>query len=466
MVTEGYFRRNQRLLNGTQILLDAFVICASLIVIYSIHHKNFLHIPMPYLLLMILGTIFFYITAVSTNLYGSWRSDQLSRHIARVIQIWGFTIIGLILLGWALKTTEYYSRVVIALWFALTPIFLGTTRWCVRATLGFIRTQGRNTRQIAIVGNSKAAFEFIKELNSNEWMGYIIAGYYNKNPDNAFEKINYQGDFEQLIVDVKLNKYDEVYLALPMTEESLISGLVHSLSDSSTPVHIIPDLFIFSLMNARMSRIGNIPTISVYDSPHDDLSAVLKRIEDVVLSTIILLLISPIMLALSIAIKTTSKGPIFFKQRRYGIGGEEIIVWKFRSMSVCEDGDEVPQAKKNDTRVTPLGNFMRRTSLDELPQFINVLQGHMSIVGPRPHAVAHNELYRKDIHGYMLRHLVKPGITGWAQVNGWRGETDTLNKMEMRVEHDMEYIRNWSIIFDLKIIAMTIFKGFANKNAY
>ncbi len=466
MVTEGYFRRNQRLLNGIQILLDALVICASLFITYGIHHNNFLHIPTPYFLLMILAAVFFYITAISTKLYGSWRSDQLTRHIARVFQIWVFTMIGLILLGWALKTTEYYSRVVMALWFTITPLFLGLTRWCVRAVLGYIRSQGRNTRQIALVGDSQAALELVKELRSNEWMGYILAGYYNGKQSDTLENIEYKGDYEQLINDVKQNKYDEVYLALPMTQESLIAELIHSLSDCSTPVHILPDLFIFSLMNARMSRIGNVPTISVFDSPHDDLSAILKRIEDVLLSSIILLLISPVMLILAIAIKTTSKGPVFFKQRRYGIGGEEIIVWKFRSMSVCEDGDDVPQATKNDVRITPLGNFMRRTSLDELPQFINVLQGQMSIVGPRPHAVAHNELYRKDIHGYMLRHLVKPGITGWAQVNGWRGETDTLNKMEKRVEHDMEYIRNWSIIFDLKIIAMTIVKGFSNKNAY
>lgn len=466
MVTEGYFRRNQRLLNSIQILLDAVVICATLFITYSIHHQIFWQIPTPYILLMILGAVFFYISAVSTKIYGSWRADQLTRHISRVFQVWLFTIIGLILLGWALKTTEYYSRVVMALWFVLTPIFLGLTRWCTRAVLGYIRTQGRNTRMITLVGDSQAAMEFIKELKANEWMGYVLAGYYNKSPNSKFENLDYKGDYQQLIIDVKNNNYDEVYLALPMAEESLIATLIHDLSDCSTPVHIIPNLFMFSLMNARMSHIGNIPTISIFDSPHDDLSAMQKRIEDVVLSTLILLLVSPIMLLLAIAIKTTSSGPVFFKQRRYGIGGEEITVWKFRSMRVCEDGDHVPQAQKNDSRITPLGNFMRKTSLDELPQFINVLQGQMSIVGPRPHAVAHNELYRKDIHGYMLRHLVKPGITGWAQVNGWRGETDTLAKMEKRIEYDMEYIRNWSIPFDLKIIFITVFKGFINKNAY
>jgi putative colanic acid biosysnthesis UDP-glucose lipid carrier transferase len=209
-----------------------------------------------------------------------------------------------------------------------------------------------------------------------------------------------------------------------------------------------------------------VPLVSVFESPIYGSNFFLKRLEDLVLGSLILLLISPFMLAIAIAVKLTSPGPAIFKQRRYGLNGEVIEVWKFRSMSVLEDGGHVPQAQKNDPRVTRLGAFMRRTSLDELPQFINVLQGQMSIVGPRPHAVAHNEQYRKLIHGYMLRHKVKPGITGWAQVNGWRGETDTMEKMEMRVKYDLDYINNWSLWLDLKIIVMTAFVGMRGKNAY
>jgi len=165
-------------------------------------------------------------------------------------------------------------------------------------------------------------------------------------------------------------------------------------------------------------------------------------------------------------VKLTSKGPVFFRQRRYGLNGEVIHVLKFRSMKVMEDGAEVKQATKDDDRITPFGAFLRRTSLDELPQFLHVITGHMSIVGPRPHAVAHNEAYRKRIQGYMLRHKVKPGITGWAQVNGWRGETDTLEKMEKRIEHDLEYIRNWALLWDVKIIFLTVFGSKVRKNAY
>ena len=220
------------------------------------------------------------------------------------------------------------------------------------------------------------------------------------------------------------------------------------------------------MLNARSREIGGLPVISVYDTPLDSFDAIVKRLEDVVLSSIILCLIAIPMLFIAAAVKFTSKGPVIFKQRRYGINGEEIMVWKFRSMTTCDNGDVVVQAKKGDARITKVGAFIRKTSLDELPQFINVLQGKMSIVGPRPHAVAHNELYRDQISGYMQRHLVKPGITGWAQVNGWRGETDTLEKMQRRIEFDLFYIRNWSVWLDLKIVFKTVFKGFIGGAVY
>ncbi len=206
--------------------------------------------------------------------------------------------------------------------------------------------------------------------------------------------------------------------------------------------------------------------LSVYDTPFQGASDLLKRAEDIVLSSIILLMLTLPMLCIAAAVKLTSPGPVIFKQKRYGLDGKQILVYKFRSMKVQDNGPVVKQATKNDPRITKLGAFLRRTSLDELPQFINVLQGRMSIVGPRPHAVAHNEEYRKLIKGYMLRHKVRPGITGWAQVNGLRGETETINKMVKRVEYDLDYIHRWSVWLDLKIIFMTVFNGFINKNAY
>jgi len=208
------------------------------------------------------------------------------------------------------------------------------------------------------------------------------------------------------------------------------------------------------------------PAVSIYENPVSGLRGVVKRFEDIFLSLIILFIIALPMLFIAITIKLTSRGPILFRQIRYGLGGKPIKVWKFRSMKASKDGDEFLQAIKNDPRITRFGAFLRKTSLDELPQFFNVLSGSMSIVGPRPHAVAHNEAYRNIIRGYMLRHKTKPGITGWAQVNGFRGETDSLDKMRNRVMYDIDYIRKWSVLFDLKIILLTVVKGFIGKNAY
>ncbi|HAT1613326.1 TPA: undecaprenyl-phosphate glucose phosphotransferase, partial [Raoultella planticola] len=242
--------------------------------------------------------------------------------------------------------------------------------------------------------------------------------------------------------------------------------LVKKLTNTTCSVMLIPDVFTFNILQSRIEEVNGVPVVPLFDTPMNGINMVFKRLEDLIISSIIILLISPVLLAIAMAVKISSPGPIIFRQVRYGIDGKPIKVFKFRSMNVMENGGEVVQAKKNDSRVTKVGSFLRKTSLDELPQFFNVITGQMSIVGPRPHAVAHNEQYRDLIEGYMLRHKVKPGITGWAQINGWRGETDTLEKMQKRVEYDLAYIRDWSIWFDLKIIFLTVFKGFINKSAY
>jgi putative colanic acid biosynthesis UDP-glucose lipid carrier transferase len=251
-----------------------------------------------------------------------------------------------------------------------------------------------------------------------------------------------------------------------MALQPRIMKLLEDLGNTTASIYFVPDIFVFDLVQARFDDVKGIPVIAVCETPFTGVNSVVKRMSDVVLASLILLLLTPLMLAIAIGVKLTSPGPVIFKQRRYGLEGEEITVYKFRSMTVCEDGADVPQATKSDMRITPFGAFLRRTSLDELPQFINVLQGRMSIVGPRPHAVAHNEMYRKLISGYMIRHKVKPGITGWAQVNGLRGETETLDKMKARVEYDIEYLRDWSLFLDLWIIARTVLVVFKDRNAY
>lgn len=251
-----------------------------------------------------------------------------------------------------------------------------------------------------------------------------------------------------------------------MSDYGKLMKLLAELTDTTCSVSLIPDIFTFNILQSRTEEIHGIPVVPLFETPLNGINMIFKRLEDIIFSIAILTLISPVLLVIALAVKISSPGPIIFKQTRYGMDGKAIKVWKFRSMKVMENDEVVVQATKNDIRVTSVGSFLRRTSLDELPQFVNVLTGSMSIVGPRPHAVAHNEQYRKLIQGYMLRHKVKPGITGLAQIKGWRGETDTLDKMEKRIECDLEYIRTWSLFLDVKIIFLTIFKGFISKTAY
>jgi len=260
---------------------------------------------------------------------------------------------------------------------------------------------------------------------------------------------------------------DEVWLCLPVGDKEGIFATLDALRHSTANIRLVPDLFALRLINHGVSEVLGIPMLDLSASPITGKVRLMKAVQDRLLGALILLLISPLMLAIALAIKLTSHGPVLYRQLRHGWNGEGIWVYKFRSMVVHQEPDfQVTQARRNDARITPLGAFLRRTSLDELPQFINVLQGRMSIVGPRPHAVAHNEHYKELVPGYMLRHKVKLGITGWAQVNGFRGETDTLDKMEKRVEYDLHYIENVSLWLDLKIIVATVFKGFVHKNAY
>jgi putative colanic acid biosynthesis UDP-glucose lipid carrier transferase len=259
---------------------------------------------------------------------------------------------------------------------------------------------------------------------------------------------------------------NEVYISLPLSSQPRITRLLASLQNSTASVYLAPDVFGISIIQGRLQDLGGVPIVGMLETPFTGVNELAKRFSDIVLASLILLLISPVLLVVALGVKLTSPGPVIFRQRRNGLNGEEITVYKFRSMTATDNGAVVPQARRNDPRITPFGAFLRRTSLDELPQFVNVLQGRMSIVGPRPHAVAHNEQYRSLIQAYMLRHKVRPGITGWAQVNGLRGETETVDKMQARVEYDLEYLRNWSLLFDLRIIARTLKLVLFDRRAY
>jgi putative colanic acid biosynthesis UDP-glucose lipid carrier transferase len=274
------------------------------------------------------------------------------------------------------------------------------------------------------------------------------------------------GDLERLVERARRGDVDIVYITFPMRAEERIREVLAKLADTTASVYIVPDFFVFELLHARWTNINGLPAVSVFENPLYGTNGLLKRSVDVVFGTLLLAAAAVPMLLIGWLIKRSSPGPVFFRQRRYGLDGREILVWKFRTMTCCDDGNEVRQATRDDKRVTRIGRFLRRTSLDELPQLFNVMEGSMSLVGPRPHASAHNEQYRTVIDGYMLRHKVKPGITGLAQVSGYRGETETLDKMEKRVACDHRYIREWSFWMDVKIIAKTLGVVIAQRNAY
>jgi len=400
------------------------------------------------------------------GLYRGWRGRSIFEGSRTVLQSWLMVWVLLIVMAFLLKVSEQYSRVILTGWFLLTPVILIGYRIVIRTVLSKLYKAGKFNKKVAIYGSGEASVELRKTFNRNLWLGYELVNIYDDlSVDNTNGEL--KGGVNRLLEDAKAGIFQTLYIALPASREPEIRQLLNDLSDTTVSVRYLPDFFSFDLLHSSMTTIGGLPIINIYDTPlNDPGKAAIKRLEDIILSALILILISPIFLLIAICVKLSSPGPVIFRQLRYGLNGEEINVYKFRSMTTQDNGSVVEQASKNDSRITRFGAFIRRTSLDELPQFINAIQGRMSIVGPRPHAVAHNEEYRKLVPKYMQRHLVKPGITGWAQIHGWRGETDTLEKMHKRVEFDLFYINHWSLWYDIRIIILTVFKGFINKNAY
>jgi putative colanic acid biosysnthesis UDP-glucose lipid carrier transferase len=423
----------------------------------------------------ILAAVTFPLTVMAfhaTRLYRPWRGADLMKLVRRVILAWIVVVAILTMLGYLTKTSAIFSRRVVLTWMILVPFALVGLRLGVYRGLHWLRKQGHNSRSVVIAGAGDLGKRLAQNVVDTPWLGMRLLGFFddyvNAEVELAADTQRYPvlGNLDDLIRFVRENAVEMVYLALPMRAEARLRQVVEGLQYTTTSLYYAPDVFTFSLLSASFMDLRGIPLISLWETPFYGINGWLKRAEDLILASLILLLVSPLLIGLAIAVKLSSPGPIIFKQRRYGLDGHEIIVYKFRTMRVCEDGPRILQATQNDDRVTPFGRFLRQTSLDELPQFFNVLLGTMSIVGPRPHAVAHNEYYRHLIPGYMLRHKVRPGLTGWAQINGWRGETDTLEKMAKRIEYDLEYLRNWSLRLDMKIVFLTLFRHLTSSQAY
>jgi Undecaprenyl-phosphate glucose phosphotransferase len=378
-------------------------------------------------------------------------------------------IVGLLLLlGWASSTLEVFDSRVILAWALATPAALFVAHRLLPVVWPRVLAAEGMQKTAVIAGANELGRKLAARLRSDPLLGIRFAGYFDDRApgrlQNVFPRENL-GSLSALADHARANTVDVIYIALPMASQPRILKLLEDLRDTTASIYFVPDIFVSDLIQARVDSIGGLPVVAVCESPFYGFNAVVKRVSDFCLAALILAAISPLMLAIALGVKLSSPGPVLFKQRRYGLDGKRIVVYKFRSMTVAEDGDVVRQATRNDQRVTRFGALLRRTSLDELPQFINVLQGRMSIVGPRPHAVAHNEMYRKLIRGYMIRHKVKPGITGLAQVNGLRGETDTVDKMKARIDYDLAYLRNWSLALDVRIILRTAVV-LLHKNAY
>jgi putative colanic acid biosynthesis UDP-glucose lipid carrier transferase len=452
------------LISFFQRVLDPLIVMGTLYLSALLYHE-----PFSGYMLVLMIMAFFISSAVYQHIdpYRTWRSGRMWAYARDTVFGWCVTIAVLLFLGSSSGLKYYYDERVVLAWFVAVPVVLLSSHIAVR--LANRPGHSKEVRSAVVVGVNDVGLKFagICERHPNLFMQ--VRGFFDDRTDDRHPsglRHPVLGKTGELTEYVRMHGIKMIFISQPISAQPRIRRLINELQDTTASVYFLPDVYIFDLMQARFDNVGGMPVIAICETPFMGLNSTIKRASDIALASVILMLLSPLMLAIALAVKLSSPGPVIFRQRRYGLYGEDIVVYKFRSMTVMENGANVVQARRNDQRVTPIGGILRRTSLDELPQFINVLQGRMSIVGPRPHAVAHNEQYRKLIKGYMLRHKVKPGITGWAQVNGLRGETATLDKMQARIQYDLDYLRNWSLWLDLWIVIRTVKVVLKRENAF
>ncbi len=372
----------------------------------------------------------------------------------------------LLLIGYFLKVSAHYSRRVIGLWILVAPLTLALIETLLHRLMRRLLLDRGNARRTVLVGYNDLSRDLARRLAS---MSVHVHGFFDDRSTRRLGAPHGErllGNLKDVTGYIKQQSIDVIFIVLPIRHIPRVLTIVDELRDTTASIYYVPDIHVFDLIQARTSDVMGIPVVAMCETPFSGYRGVTKRLLDLALASLGLLLIAPLLAAIALAVRLSSRGPAIFRQRRYGLDGQSIVVYKFRSMFVTEDGPQIVQASRNDPRITPVGRFLRRFSLDELPQIINVIQGRMSLVGPRPHAVAHNEEYRKLIKGYMVRHKVRPGITGWAQVNGCRGETADLADMQARINYDLEYLRRWSVAFDLRILARTVMMVIQDKKAY
>jgi putative colanic acid biosynthesis UDP-glucose lipid carrier transferase len=447
------------LINVIEVILDPLVLTLSVWIIGFMEEGE---VTLPY---MILSLMAFSLTFPACPRL----EESFARSVLSIISDWLVLATLIFFFGYATKGLNLYPAHAIMTWLWAAPLSLVAANALFRLSAPLL-LKAQGAKRAIIIGMNEQGSQLAIRLAQSPYSDLQVLGFFDDRHLDRLHSVGHNHPLLGRITEasgyVNREQVHLIYISLPMATQPRIMRLLDELRDTTASIYFVPDLFVTDIIQSRMETVCDMPVVSVCETPFTGKNGLTKRLSDIVLSLLILLMLSPLLLGIACGVKLTSPGPVIFKQRRYGLDGKEIVVYKFRSMTVCEDGAQITQARKGDQRITRLGGILRKTSLDELPQFINVLQGRMSIVGPRPHAVAHNEQYRKLINGYMVRHKVKPGITGWAQVNGLRGETDTLDKMKARVDCDLDYLRHWSLGLDLYIILKTVTVVFKDQYAY
>ncbi|MBN3812890.1 undecaprenyl-phosphate glucose phosphotransferase [Paraburkholderia sp. Ac-20347] len=452
-------------------IIDVAAIAAGALLAAALHHGRLAPLSDPESVALAFNCLLAIWMFPAFGIYQSWRGKSLYVLFARVCAAWVAVECTGILLSFSVHRADSLSRIWLAYWVVASVAFLIVSKALVHMVLRGLRREGYNHKAVAVVGSPRYARFLVEQMKSRPEAGFHPALVFDEDSDadgEAFlDGVPVARDLQSVIEFVREHDVREMWLALPITKERTIHRITMALRNDFVNIRFIPDVRSLSFFSQPVVDLLGVPAINLAASPVTDLRVMPKRVFDFLFAGCVLIALAPLFAVVGLAVKLTSRGPVFFKQRRKGLDGNEFEIYKFRSMKVhAEVAGQVTQARRGDPRVTRVGAFLRRTSLDELPQFINVLKGEMSVVGPRPHALAHDDIYKDLVRGYMARYRIKPGITGWAQVNGYRGETDRVEKMRDRVRFDLHYMQHWSFALDLRIVAMTMWKGFAGQNAY
>jgi putative colanic acid biosynthesis UDP-glucose lipid carrier transferase len=454
------------LMVGAQMFAPPLVALASLFAVATLSHSSFLHQSST---LAVIVTLIILVLLNPPSDLGAELRRRPSAAASSALLRWIILLAVLLLLAQASGAAGSYPRQAFAAWALITPVLLVATTAVLGVTMRRLVAVAAGRRRVIFAGYNDSSLALARSLEANPELPMQVEGFFD---DRGADRLNLPaearlvGRLSELPEFARQHAIDVIFIALPIRHLKRVLDLLEDLRDTTASIYYVPDIFVFDLIQARSSELNGVPVVAMCETPFYGYRGVIKRLIDISVSSAFLVCGLPLLLLIAALVRVSSPGPMLFRQRRYGLDGQEITVYKFRTMRVTEDGDQVRQASRSDSRVTPIGRILRRYSLDELPQFMNVLQGRMSLVGPRPHAVAHNEIYRKLVKGYMVRHKVKPGITGLAQINGARGETSQLEEMEMRIRYDLDYLRRWSPGLDFKILFLTVLRVFSDEKAY